>query len=325
MTEEIARTHLDDIVVLVTQRSTRTAAIFGIAVAIITAAISLFLPKYYKSEAKLLPNAVGPNTSSLFQLASSAGFGELLSAGGLASSENPVLTYPEILLSATVLVRTLSSPYPQGTTSTVLDALHVRGGSLRQRMDNGVRRMREIVGVRANPRSSLIVVSAVTPDSVMSAYIVQQMLSELNRFNLESRSSKGRATREFIAARLEEARQEMAVAEGALVAFRQANLRIGNSPQLLLEQMRLERESTVRTELYQLLSRQYELARIEEKRDTPTFSVIDQARPPVRKHTPKVLLNALVAATTGFGLRLLLGYLQRPAALTSGQEPSVRT
>lgn len=298
-----------------TDRTARQALYWAISMGVMTGCVSLFLPREYKAEAKIIPNSSGPRSSSLFQLASSAGLGDALSSQ-LGSGENPVLTYPEILLSENVLVKTLSSPFPPSQAANpakVIDALLVKGSSTRLRLDRGIRRMKGIVDVRANPRTTLITVSAVTRDSVLSAYIVERMLSELNRFNVESRSSRGKATREFVEGRLAEAREELAGAERALVAFRQENLRIGNSPQLQLEQVRLEREVTVRTELYHLLLRQYELARLEEKRDMPTFSVIDEARPPVRKHAPKILLNGLVAALAGAGLSLGFAYLNRPA------------
>jgi tyrosine-protein kinase Etk/Wzc len=290
----------------------RGTVLLVIGAAVLTGAISLFLPKSYRAEAVILPNVQSSTGSSLLGLASGSGFGSLLS-GALGGGENPVLTYPEILRSRYVMERTLLSLYPlrSGTGSiSVMEAIDTNGGNERERLDNGIRALRQLAEVRANPRSGLISVSAVTRDSVLSAHIVSGMLAALNTFNVESRASQGQATREFLEKRLEEARGELVVAERALASFRQSNLRIGNSPQLLLEQARLEREVDDRLDLYRLLARQFELARVEETRDTPTFSVIEPATPPVRKHRPQVLLNTLVAAMGALGLRVLSGYLR---------------
>jgi uncharacterized protein involved in exopolysaccharide biosynthesis len=145
------------------------------------------------------------------------------------------------------------------------------------------------------------------------------MLAELDRFNVESRASQGQATRIFVEKRMEEARQEMSQAEEALASFRESNVHIGNSPQLRLREERLTREVMGRSELYQLLARQYEMARIEEKRDTPTFSIIDEARPPVKKYRPKVVLNT-VAALAGAAV-LQLAYVYVRARRLSAQRP----
>jgi uncharacterized protein involved in exopolysaccharide biosynthesis len=308
-------TRLSALTSTVLGREFRDTVVLAFAAGVLAALVSLFLPKSYRADARILPSASGPGNSSLLQLAASSGLTGLLPTQ-IGAAENPTLTYPEILLSRTVLQRILSSPYPPSLADggSVLEALRVKGKKLRYRMDSGVRTMRRVVSVRANPRSGIIAVAAVTQDSLLSAFIVGRLLSELNQFNVESRSSRGRAAREFLEERMNEARQELLQAEQALVNFRAANLRIGNSPQLLLDQARYEREVSVRSELYQFLARQFELARIEEKRDTPTFSIIDSPYTPVRKSQPTTTLNAFLAALTAVALRLLLKFLHQPRA-----------
>lgn len=276
------------------------------AAAFITGLVSLLWPKTYRAEAVILPNFASGTKASLLDLAAGSGLGDIL-AGSMGPVENPVLTYPEILHSRTVLERTLLSHYPRGGPGpgpTVLEAIGVAGRSERQRLANGVVKLRALTTVRGSTRSGFISVAAETPDSVLSAFIVDQMLQELNRFNVESRASQGTATREFVQARLAEARGELTSAEGSLASFRQANLRIDNSPQLLLEQARLQREVETRADLVRLLARQYEVARIEEKRDTPTFSVIESAQPPIKKYRPRILFNMMVAVLLALGLRV---------------------
>jgi len=292
----------------VSRSSLVSTIIYAFVAAALAAGISFFLPKSYRAEGRILPNLSTSGSSSLLALAAGSGLADLL-GGQLGAAENPILTYPEILLSRTVIERTLLSA--ANPKQRIIDALEVSSETSRQRLDDGIRVLRSVVDVRANPRSGLISVAAVTSDSVLSATIVERMLEELNRFNLETRTSQGRATREFIEDRMAEARRELVVAEQALAGFRATNIHIGNSPQLSLQRDRLEREVAVRNELFQLLSRQYEMARIEEKRDTPTFSVIDSPKPPVRKYRPKILLNAIGAAAAAVLCSLIYGYLRR--------------
>ncbi len=292
----------------------RTTLFVALATALLAGLISLALPKSYKAEAKILPNSNDAGGTSLRGLAAASGLGDLLS-GSLSSAENPVLTYPEILSSRTVLERVVLSRYPpmsEDHGSTVLRALGIRRGPDRFAIESGIQRLREVRKVYANPRSGIIVISAVTADSLLSASIVRRMLDELEHFNANSRASRGRAAREFVQARLTEARGELADAEQALANFRETNVRFGNSPQLQLQLARLDREVQTRADVYRLLSREYEVARIEEKRDTPTFSIIDPATPPVRKHQPRVLLNIVVAVFCAVGLRFALASLIPP-------------
>jgi uncharacterized protein involved in exopolysaccharide biosynthesis len=277
-----------------TIRQVRDSLLAGVVVGALTGTISLVWPKTYKSEAKILPNSPRSAASSLMGLAGSSGFGDLLS-GQLGGRELPIFTYPEILTSRSMLERIALSGYSHSAGGvTVMSALGIKGAG-RESLEKGVRKLKDVTRVDTNPRSGFLYVSAITPDSVLSAHIVERMLEELDRFNVETRSSRERATREFIGARMQDARKELALAEQTLTVFRRNNLRIGNSPQLELELGRLEREVSARSEVYRLLAREYEMARIEERRDTPTFSVVDPAKPPVRKYRPMVMMNVLIA------------------------------
>lgn len=287
----------------------RNTIFYALLAAAVAAGLSLVLPKTYKSSGKILPNYSGSAASSLLNLAAASGIGDMLS-GDLSNTENPVVTYPEILTSTNLLERVAFSPFPPGSinpSATVMKAIRVRGSD-RRSLDRAVRLLRTMTSIDANPRTGVISVSAVTRDSVLSAYIVQKMLVELDRFNVESRSSRGRATREFVEGRLAEAQKALASSEQSLAAFRQANIRVTGSAQLQLEQGRLERDVETRSELYRLLAREYESARIEEKRDTPTFTVVDPPQPPVRKYRPKTTFNVLVALMGTIGVR---GFLAR--------------
>jgi uncharacterized protein involved in exopolysaccharide biosynthesis len=225
--------------------------------------------------------------------------------------ENPIQTFPEILLGGPVLDRTLSRRYPASsadTTRTVMRALEIPGRSDRERFYLGRRKLLRMINVSANPRTGIIMVAVEAPDSVLAAYIANSLIDELDRFNVETRKSQSRAVREFVEGRLTGAQAELTKAEAALASFRESNLRIGNSPGLLLEQARLERQVGIQSDVYRLLSRQFEMSRIEEYRDTPTFSVLEPALPPFKKYRPQILLNALWAALGAGAISMLWAY-----------------
>lgn len=272
--------------------------------------ISLLLPKTYRAEAKILPDSPSTSASSLLGLAASSSLGDL-AAGQLGAVENPLLTYPEILASRALLTRVATTELKGGGRAagvTIMSALGIRGAD-RMSLDKAFHALARVTQIDARLRSGIIAVNATTRDSVLSAFIVECMLKELDRFNLEMRSSRGRGARRFIEGRVEEARKELGSKEDALAAFRRTNVRIGNSPQLQLEQSRLEREVVTSSELFALLTREYEMARIEEMRDTPTFSVVEPPRPPARQYRPRIAMNVAIAFVIGVGLRVVFLFL----------------
>ena len=74
----------------------------------------------------------------------------------------------------------------------------------------------------------------------------------------------------------------------------------GQFPQAGLEYARKLREVTYHSTLLNLLSKQYEVARIDEAQSVPLIQVIDRAVPPNKKSGPHRALVALAAGFLGF-------------------------
>ena len=80
-------------------------------------------------------------------------------------------------------------------------------------------------------------------------------------------------------------------------------------PAVGMELARLMREVKIQETLLGLLMEQYERAKINEARDTPTVRVLDKAIPPVNKSKPKRITLSLGAAFFGFVLSVLYAFL----------------
>ncbi|HNS31356.1 MAG TPA: Wzz/FepE/Etk N-terminal domain-containing protein [bacterium] len=97
---------------------------------------------------------------------------------------------------------------------------------------------------------------------------------------------------------------------------------IAGIPSLENEMARLIRDLKVQENVYQLLTEQYEQAKIEEVRNLPTVKVLDWAVPPDMKDGPNVKKNVFFAGFVGLFIGIFLAFLldyiniQR-AALTS--------
>jgi uncharacterized protein involved in exopolysaccharide biosynthesis len=75
---------------------------------------------------------------------------------------------------------------------------------------------------------------------------------------------------------------------------------LGKFPSLKQQGARLALDAEIQRKVFTLLTAQYEDARVQETRDTPTVAVLDRARPPQLKSKPKrsiIVLFATVVAT----------------------------
>jgi capsule polysaccharide export protein KpsE/RkpR len=77
-------------------------------------------------------------------------------------------------------------------------------------------------------------------------------------------------------------------------------LRLGNSPQILMTYLRLQREVEIQSKILAFLLPLYEQAKIEEKRDTPTIIVLDRPYVAERKSKPKRLTMVVLLSVVGF-------------------------
>lgn len=95
-------------------------------------------------------------------------------------------------------------------------------------------------------------------------------------------------------------------------------------PDLSLQFARLLREAKIQLTLYELLTQQYEMARIQEAKDSPTVQVLDAAKASERKIKPKrtqiVLLSTFSAAFTSAFLAFFMEFLGRTKARQSNDK-----
>src|SRR3990172_4270122 len=86
-------------------------------------------------------------------------------------------------------------------------------------------------------------------------------------------------------------------------------------PNLSLQYARLLRDAKVQQTLYELLTQQYEMARIQEAKDTPTVQVLDEAKVPERKSKPSrrqiVMLATITAGFFAIFLAFFLEYIEK--------------
>jgi uncharacterized protein involved in exopolysaccharide biosynthesis len=259
------------------------------------------------------------------QTAPPGALGQLATQFGLSLGRSTTASpafYADLLQSRGLLRSVLLTRYTLGGErpfdGTLLDYLRVRAPTIEERTFIGIKRLRSDLSVSFDARTAIVRFAVATSNPELSARIVNRMIELLNEYNLRSRQAQGRAEREFVEQQLEPLHRELVAAEEALVAFSARN-RVISAPELRAEESRLERQVQLRQQLYIGLAQSLAAARIEEVRNTPVVTVIEQPEglvEPLRRHTVRKTLIAFVAA----GMLVAAYIMGRDAAGRAGSE-----
>lgn len=268
--------------------------------AMIGVALALLLPRTYVATATLLEAPRGGGGSALDQLNLSA---EALGLPSRGSSSN-ALTYPDILRSRRLLGALLEEPFPDARgESRPLRVWLVPGTATPQRTERALDELRSRLDIALDRRTNLLRLGVRDGDPVRAAAVANAACAQLQHVLVHSMTTQAGAQRRFVEERLTEAQRRLARAEESLRGFRESNLR-GSNPRLALEAARLAREARTQEEIVLALTRQHELARVDEQRDVPVLNVLDSAVAPAFASAPRrgvlvvggLLLGLLAAA-----------------------------
>jgi hypothetical protein len=137
----------------------------------------------------------------------------------------------------------------------------------------------------------------------MAVQIANNVLSEVNTFNLNRRQQAAAGEREFVENREAEALSDLRNAEENLQSFLVQNRDFTVSPTLQLEHSRLTRAVDMRQTLYTSLATAAEQAKIEEVRNLPVITVLAPPEAPLipesKRGMRKVLFSLIIGAVIG--------------------------
>ncbi len=242
-----------------------------------------------------------------------------LTLGSLDENES-LAFYGDLVTTGAILAPVTRMPY---TTSA-------RGGGERSlaaffgidEKDPGVAASRALgelrsrVAATTTPRTGIISVRVLAEQPRLAQQILQNILTELDAYNLAMRRKRAVAERDFIERRVAEAGAALVQAERHLSAFLQTNRDYRGSPVLQLEFDRLDRAVRMRQQIYTAMARSLEQAKIEEVRDLPTVLIIDQPEAGLKPQRPPVIRRTLLGLIAGLFVGIVLAFLRERAAET---------
>lgn len=268
---------------------------WAFAGALLTLAFVWTRPSLYRASASFIPQGADSERSSLASIAGQFG----VSLPSSSQSLTPdfylrLLKSPELL--GRVARDTVVVPELGGRRVAMEDLLEIDSGSAKEREEGAVKELTDRVVASASKTTSVVDFSASMKWPSVSLRVVRTLLDGVNDFNLRIRRDQASAERKFVEERLAESAAALRLAEDRLQQFLQSNRQLG-APDLQFTRDRLQREVSLRQQVFTSLTQSYEEVRMREVRDTPVITIVDEPHVP-SKPIPR-----------GRGVRTLLGFI----------------
>lgn len=283
-------------------RSRRRIAVWALVGTVAAGALVWSKPLLYQAETSFLPQGGGAGPVGIASLAGQFGI-SLPSTGTSLSPE----FYSELLTSRvvleSVLLDTVVVEQVEGRRHAIIDLFEIEAPTPTARLEQGVSAIRGLTTVAVDNPTGIVEVAVVSRWPDVSAAILTGMLEEVERFNHRMMQHQAAAERAFLEARLANATAVLRDAEDRLQVFLSSNRQLGNSPELMFQRDRLQREVTLHQQVYGSIAQAYEEIRMQEARNTPVLTIVE---PPVVPTSPRgrgrlkfILLGAMIGGAVG--------------------------
>ena len=265
----------------------------------------------FTASAKFLPSRNPEMTSRMGTL--------IGTSGRVESIENNVTSeyYTELLKSSPFLGRIANKKFfskKLGEEVALISYYQIEADNETERLIKATRVIGGGLELSTARTTKVVSLSYSSGEPELSAAIVNAFLEELITYNQEVRDSKAKQNRIFIEERLEENRKLLRKAEAELADFTTKNKKIV-TPDLAIELDRLKRNVKVQEEVYVMLKKQLELAKIEEQEKKLAIEIIENASVPLYKSSPKTKRNVVLAGLVSIflfsGLAFVLEYISK--------------
>lgn len=284
---------LDLLIVLAKHKKTILGMTLGVAV--LAVGISLQLPNIYTGTSKILPpqssQSSSVNAVMLAQLGGLAG-----AAGSALGLKDPNALYLAMLKSRNITEKIarrfdLQKVYDKKFMTDTLKALEKQSSI--------------IAG-----KDGVIVVEVDDEDPQRAAALANAYIEELNKLMQTFALTEASQRRQFFETQLKPAKDKLTDAEVVL----------DRTPNTSLHYMDALRNLKYREMVFEILSKQFEVAKLDEAKDSPLIQVLDKATAPERKSKPKRSIIVMFATLAAFFLAVILAFI-REALARSGNDP----
>lgn len=299
------------------------------AVFLLVVGVTVMLPRTYTATGTFLPQTEESSLSRFSGLAAQFGF----SLGATAGGESPEF-YVQLLRSREILGRVVQDTFLfEGRTGfwvwgdsarrrgTLMDFWGIEDEAPGKRRELAIEELRGQSDASADRETQTVQLRVTTRWPDLSRQVAERMLGLVQEFNLKTRQSQAASEREFIEGRLGAARQELRSVEDGLEQFLLDNREFRSSPTLQFQYDRLQQEVSLQQQVVVSLVQAYEQARIEEVRNTPVLTMVEEPERPARPDRRRLALKGILGILAGGVLGVFLALFREVMAVGRGAAP----
>ncbi len=263
------------------------------AVALLALGYALSLPNIYTGSAKILPPQQSQSSASAM-LGQLGGLASL--AGGSLGLKNPNDLYLAMLKSRTMLEKIAKRFDLQRLyeTKTQTDTLNALEGS----------------STFTSGKDGVIAVEVSDLDPKRAADMANAFIEELNTMMQTNAVTDASLKRTFFEQQLRQARDKLTDAE----------IQLDRTPNTSLHYLDAMRNLKYQEALWEILAKQFAMAKMDEAKDFPMIQVLDKAIPPERKSKPKRNQIVILATLVAFFLAVIWAFV-REATQRAKEQP----
>ena len=147
--------------------------------------------------------------------------------------------------------------------------------------------------------TGILSISVIMTDPYAAAEITELTFRLLQKYLIEFKSEKAIEELAFIEARFQESKNRYEELQKELATYTDKNQNV-RSAIVQIEQQNIKNEYDLAYDIYKGLANQLEQAKIKVKEDSPVLSLLDPAKVPVEKSSPKRLIILIIFTFLGF-------------------------
>ncbi|MCF8262636.1 MAG: hypothetical protein K9J12_17800 [Melioribacteraceae bacterium] len=284
-------------------RNIKTFLIFNfIAACLIAVFLLLFAKPYFDSKLIIYPEASSarPNLSGISSLASMVGVS--------LESGTSINIYSDILKSETLFEEIIYSKYQTESFPDSVNLIEYYEVEADEEGNEQFRKRKqflavyellseELVTANMDRISQILVVNIRMPEAKLSSEVAVGIARSLDKYLREKRKTNASEQTSYLSKRLVDIGDSLQIVEDKLKSFLERNKLYENSPELQLTYVRLRRNVEVYQTVYIELTKQYELSKLTEIKDTPILNIRELPEQPVEKSGPRRTLFFLIVMT----------------------------
>jgi len=170
-----------------------------------------------------------------------------------------------------------------------------------------------MVSLDLNPKEGYITLTVKMPEALAAAQLAQKAQSLMQSYITEFKIQKAKANLDFIQGRYDETKAEFEKAQVSLAVINDRNKNF-TSGLPRIETDRIQTKYTITFSVFQELAKQLEQAKIQVKKETPVFTVVQPVIVPTEKSKPKksmiVAIWLFLGGIVGMGIVFGKDYLK---------------